>query len=58
MKRNQHTPEEKANLVLEAIRGERRINGIAADKGIHPNMLSRWKKEDEKNLYLIDLLGN
>lgn len=53
MKRNQYTSEEKARLVLEAIRGERTINEIAADKGIHPNMLSRWKKDAERNLYLI-----
>lgn len=53
MKRNQYTSEEKAKLVLEAIRGERTINEIAADKGIHPNMLSKWKKDAERNLYLI-----
>lgn len=53
MKRNQYTSEEKAKLVLEAIRGEKTINEIAADKGIHPNMLSRWKNDAERNLYLI-----
>ena len=31
MKRRQHTPEEKARLALEAIRGERMISEIAAD---------------------------
>ena len=43
MARQQHTPEEKAKLVLEAIRGERTINEIASDNNIHPNMLSKWK---------------
>ncbi len=53
MKRNQHTPKEKAKLVLEALRGEKTINEIASANNIHPNMLSRWKKEAEKNLHLI-----
>jgi transposase-like protein len=40
MARQQHTPEEKAKLVLEAIRGERTINEIASDNNIHPNIIS------------------
>ena len=47
MARQQHTPEEKAKLVLEAIRGERTINEIASDNNIHPNMLSKWKRDAE-----------
>ena len=43
MARQQHSPEEKSKLVLEAIRGERTINEIAAENNIHPNMLSKWK---------------
>ena len=50
MARKQHTPEEKANLVLEALRGERTINEIASENNIHPNMLSKWKREAETNL--------
>jgi len=53
MARKQHTPEEKAKLVIESIRGERTINEIASEHNIHPNMLSRWKREAEKNLYTI-----
>ena len=45
MKRNPHTPDEKAKLVLEALREERTINEIAADNNVHPSMLTRWKKE-------------
>ena len=58
MARQQHSPEEKSKLVLEAIRGERTINEIAAENNIHPNMLSKWKREAEsqknaklKNVY-------
>ncbi len=52
MARQQHTPEEKAKLVLEAFRGERTINEIASDNNIHPNMLSRWKRDAESRLYV------
>lgn len=53
MARKQHTPEEKAQLVLEALRGERTINEIASSNNIHPNMLSKWKRDAESNLYTL-----
>jgi len=31
--------------VIEVIKGERTLNEIAAEYGIHPNLLSRWKTE-------------
>ena len=45
MKRKPHTPDEKAKLVLEVFRGEKALTEIASENGIHPNMLSKWKKE-------------
>ena len=53
MAKQQHSPEEKSKLVLEAIRGERTINEIAAENNIHPNMLSKWKREAETQLYTL-----
>lgn len=53
MARNQHSPEEKAKLVLEALRGERTINEIASENNIHPNMLSKWKRDVEKNMSVL-----
>ena len=53
MKRKAHTPDEKAKMVLEVLRGERTINEIASEHGVHPNMLSRWKREAESNLYVL-----
>ena len=53
MKRNTYTPSEKAKLVLEALRGERTINEIASVNEVHPNMLSRWKREAESKLYIL-----
>ena len=43
MARQQHSPEEKSRLVLEAIRGERTINEIAAENNIHPNVIQQIK---------------
>ena len=53
MKRNAYTPDEKAKIVLETLRGERTVNEIASAHNIHPNMLSRWKREAESNLYTL-----
>ena len=53
MKRTTYTPEEKAKLVLEVFRGEQTINELASNHNLHPNMLSRWKREAESNLRQI-----
>jgi transposase-like protein len=42
--RRQHSGAFKAKVVLEALRGERTINEIAADYGVHPLPLTPWKK--------------
>jgi len=44
-KRRNFTAEQKAKIVIEVLREERTLNEIAAEHGIHPNMLSRWKAE-------------
>jgi len=44
-KRKHFTPEQKAKIVIEVIKGERTLNEIAAEYEIHPNLLSRWKAE-------------
>jgi putative transposase len=31
-------------MVLEALRGERTINEMAADYGVHPLQITQWKK--------------
>jgi putative transposase len=40
-----HTPEFKAKLVIEAMQEIKTVNQIASEKGINPNLLSRWKSE-------------
>mgnify|MGYP000943815677 CR=1 FL=1 len=44
-KRRDFTPQEKAKIVIEVLREEKTLNAIAAENGIHPNLLSRWKTE-------------
>ena len=43
--RRRHSAEFKARAALEAIRGQRATNEIAADYGVHPVMVSQWKKQ-------------
>lgn len=44
MQRRQHSGEFKAKVVLEALRGERTINALAAEYGVHPFQITPWKK--------------
>ena len=43
MKKN-YTPEYKAKIVLELLREELTISQLAAGYGIHPNLVSKWRK--------------
>lgn len=43
-KRN-FSPEFKAKLVLEVLKGEKELNVIATENSIQPNLLRNWKKE-------------
>lgn len=44
-KRKVHTPEFKAKVGLEALRGVKTINEIGLEYGVHPVQLGQWKKE-------------
>jgi transposase-like protein len=43
--RKSYTTEFKVKVALEAIKGQRMINEIAAHYGIHPNLMTQWKKQ-------------
>ena len=43
--RRQHTAEIKAKVALAAIRGDRTANEIARLYGVHPTMITKWKKQ-------------
>jgi transposase-like protein len=43
--RKTYSAELKARIALEAIKGQRTLNEIAADYGVHPNQVMQWKKQ-------------
>jgi transposase-like protein len=52
--RKVHTPEFKAKVGLEALRGVKTINQIGQQYGVHPVQVSQWKKaiqEQAKTLF-------
>lgn len=48
--KRKHSPEFKARVALEAIKGERTLSEVARDFEIHPVMVGKWKKEMLENL--------
>jgi len=44
IQRRQHSGAFKTKVALEAIRGERTVNEIAADYGVHPVQITQWKR--------------
>ena len=44
-KRKVHTPEFKAKVGLEALRGVKTTNQIGQDYDVHPMQIGLWKKE-------------
>lgn len=43
-KRRNHGAAFKARVALGAVKGERAVSELAAEYGVHPTMLHRWKK--------------
>jgi putative transposase len=42
--RKQHSAEFKARVAIEAIKGQRTLNELANDYGVHPVQIAQWKK--------------
>jgi len=57
MKRKRYSNELKSKVALAAIKGDRTVNEIASEYGIHASQqVNRWKKEAIERL--PDLFGN
>ena len=44
-KRRTLSPDFKAKVALEAVRGEKTINEIAKEHQVHPGQITQWKKD-------------
>ena len=43
--RKQHTPAFKAQVALAALKGDRTVNELASQYGVHPTLIHGWKKQ-------------
>jgi len=43
-KRKQHTAAFKAQVALAALKGDKAVNEVAAQFGVHPTLIHDWKK--------------
>jgi transposase-like protein len=43
--RKRHSAEFKAKVALEALKGQKTINEVAAKFEVHPNQVTQWKKQ-------------
>jgi transposase-like protein len=48
--RKKYTGKQKADIALEAIRGEKTVQEISSKYGVHPNQVTKWKQEALKRL--------
>lgn len=51
--RRRHDPEFKARVALEALKGDKTLQQIAAEYSIHPVQVTDWKKLMAKNAAMI-----
>jgi putative transposase len=51
VQRKRHGAEEKTRGAREAIKGQKTINELAAEYGVHPTQINQWKRQalDEIN---------
>lgn len=48
--RKTYSTEFKVKVVLEAFKGQRTINEVSSQYGIHPNQVKQWKKQAVESL--------
>jgi len=45
MQRKRHSAQVKGKVALEAIKGQKTVNEIASEYGVHPTQITQWKKQ-------------
>jgi putative transposase len=48
MSRKRHSPEFKAKVALEALKGVKPLQALAAEAGVHPVQITQWKKRAQE----------
>ncbi len=48
--RKRHTGQFKARVAIEVIAGHKTVNQIAAEYGVHPSQVNKWKKDAVQGL--------
>ncbi len=48
--RKKYTGKQKADIALEAIRGEKTVQEISSIYGVHPHQVTKWKQEALRRL--------
>lgn len=44
-KRKQYSPQFKAKVALEAVRGEKTVSELSSQYEVHPTMINNWKRQ-------------
>ena len=44
-KRKQYSPQFKAKVALDAVRGEKTVPELSSQYSLHPSMINNWKKQ-------------
>lgn len=45
VQRKRYSAEEKTKVAIEAIKGQKTLNELAAEYGVHPSQITQWKKQ-------------
>ena len=53
MKRKQYTKERKARIALDAIKGHKTVNELAAEYEVHPTQINHGKKQALESLPMV-----
>jgi len=56
-KSKRYSPEFKAKVALEALREEKSLAELAAQFDLHPNMISKWKRQAQEGLVSVFARG-
>ena len=49
-RRKQYSNDFKVRVALEAIKGQKTLNELAAEYGVHPSQITQWKKSAQGSL--------